>query len=57
MVALNAKAERGVGANAAATEAAREALRLWGDAAPGYFASQQRIAAELSCSDECAASR
>ena len=53
-----AQAERGVGANAAATEAAREALRLWGDAAPGYFASQQRIAAELSlCSNECGSSR
>lgn len=54
-----AQAQHVAGAGAAAAASAREALRLWGDAAPGYFAAQQRAAQVVvrRCSGGCGASR
>ncbi|MBK6864710.1 MAG: serine/threonine protein kinase [Ideonella sp.] len=53
-----AQAQRSAGARAAAAVSAREALQLWGEGVPGYFAAQQRIATELShCEEDCGVSR
>ncbi|HRI18997.1 MAG TPA: hypothetical protein PL196_10785, partial [Burkholderiaceae bacterium] len=53
-----ALAQRRAGDAAGAAASGREALRLWGDRTPGYFAAQRRVIAEVSlCGDSCGVGR